>query len=93
MIILLTPTMLATDVVTTARIKMARILKVPPAIIHARWFPCENEGMGVAFEVDSTSHELGITEEAVKAVIQTVWTLEYKRKLEWTLIDVKHARR
>ena len=90
MIILLTPAMLATDVITTARFKMASILKVQPAIITAKWITCENGSLGVEFGIDA--YGLEITEDAIKAVIQTVWNLEYKRKLEWTLSNVKSVR-
>lgn len=92
MIILLTPTMLATDLVTAARYKMASILKISPAIIKVTWFHREGGGLGVEFAVDGDQNELGVTGEAIQAVIQTVWNLEYKRKLEWTLDNLKSVR-
>jgi len=91
MIILLTPTMLANDIVTTARYKMARMLGVPARVLTAKWFQQETGGLGVEFEVVPNS-PLRLSEEAVKAVIQTIWNREYKRKLEWTLQNVKSVR-
>jgi len=92
MIILLTPTVLATDIVQLACFKMASILKVPMSIITPRWVSCETGGLSVEFEFDSLACELGITEAEVQAVIQSVWTLEYKPKLAWTLNDIKSVR-
>jgi len=92
MIILLSPATLANDVIVTARYKIAQVLNVPPEFVRAKWLKGEGGGLNIAFEVDTTK-DLGVSEEAVQAVIQSVWNLEYKRKLEWTLSNVKSVRR
>lgn len=92
MIILLTPTMLANDIVTAARYKMASKLRLPVALISAKWVRNSKGGLDVVFDVDLSKREMDITDNLIKAVIQTVWAWEYKRKLEWTLENVRSVR-
>lgn len=92
MIILLTSTMLANDIVTAARYKMAKKLQLPVALILAKWVRNPKGGLNVEFSVDLAKREMDISDGLIKAVVQTVWAWEYKRKLEWTLENVKSAR-
>ena len=93
MIILLTPAMLATDIVTAACYKMAAKLRLPVKNITAKWVPNDKGGLGVEFSVDVENGGIGISDELIRAAVQTVWAYEYKRKLEWTLENVKSVRR
>ena len=93
MIILLTPTMLATDIVTAARYKIAQKLQLPVDLITAKWVQNAKGGLNVEFGVDLYKREMDVTDGLIKAVVQTVWAWEYKRKLEWMLENVRSARR
>jgi len=92
MIILLTPTMLATDIVIAARCKIAKKLQLPVALISAKWVRNDKDGLNVEFAVDLTRREMDISDGLIQTVVQTVWTWEYKRRMEWTLENVKSVR-
>ena len=92
MIILLTPTMLANDIVTTARFKIAQKLQVPLEVVSAKWIVNAKSGLDLQFDVDLANHNLGISEALIQTVIQTIWHWDYKRRLEWSLDNVKSVR-
>ena len=84
--------MLATDIVTAARYKMAKKLQLPVALILAKWVRNATGGLDVEFSVDLTNRDMDISDGLIQSVVQTVWAWEYKRKLEWTLENIKNVR-
>lgn len=92
MIIMLTPTMLATDIVIAARFKIAQKLQLPVSLILAKWIRNEKGGLNVEFDVDLSDREMDVSDALIQATVQTVWTWEYKRRMEWTLENVKSVR-
>jgi len=91
MIILLTPAMLANDIVTAASYKISKILHIPMDSVKAEWLTQENNSVGLAFQVAGDFS--GITEKDVQAVIESVWAQDYKLRLECALKDVKSQRK
>jgi hypothetical protein len=91
-IILLTPAMLANDIVTAARYKIAKKLRLPVALILAEWVRSVKGGLHLEFKVDLAKREMDVSDGLIRATVQTVWNWEYKRKLEWTLENAKSVR-
>ena len=92
MIIMLTPTMLATDIIVAARCKIAQKLQLPVALVSAKWVRNDKGGLNVEFAVDLAQREMDISDTLIQTVVQTVWAWEYKRRMEWTLENVKGVR-
>lgn len=89
---MLTPAMLANDIVTAARFQIAKKLRLPVDLISAKWARNKKGGLNVEFEVDLAKREMDVSNGLIQAVVQAVWSWEYKRRLQWTLENVKSGR-
>ena len=90
MLILMTQTAVANEVLELGRYRLAKVLTVPLSAVKAQW---DLEGGKIVpnFQVDVTEAK-GLSEKEVLAGIETVWKFELAWKLQDRLKGVSQRR-
>lgn len=91
MIILLNTIGVCNEVLEWATFRMANILRVPPASIHAEWMRNKRGNLDASFSLDADLAS-GVHEDQVREVVQMVWGTEARPMLDERLAGVRMRR-
>lgn len=91
MLMLLNRQLVAAEILTLARLKIASILIIPESAVIAQWVPGVGNMYQVEFGVNQRAAE-GVDAESIRDVIGTVWGQELKPVLKMRLDGLDQLR-